>query len=189
MTIYNFYSTAGGQGCTVAAAVFAATNDRKTLLYDRAGDSRAALGLSASIEITDVNELFDVYDGNIQPEFGLYEDVVIDWGKQKEPNFSEGVNVLVVKPCYLALRRSVATSTVCKPDTILLYQDHDSRAIRPVDVEAAVGCKIGYIMRHDEAIARTVDAGLLSARTPRQLSELNSSIKEAINASTQPSRR
>jgi len=189
MTIYNFYSPAGGQGCTIAAAVFAATNDRTTLLYDRAGDARAALGLSPSIEITDVNELFDVYDGNTEPLYAPYDDIVIDWGKQKEPNFSEGVNVLVVKPCYLALRRAVGLSTVCKPDTVLLYEDNDSRAIRPVDVEAAVGCKISYIMRHDPAIARTVDAGLLSARTPRPLAELNSSIKEAINASTQPSRR
>jgi hypothetical protein len=188
MTIYNFYSPAGGQGCTVAASVFAATNDRLTLLYDRAGDARAALGLTASHENTIVNELLHVYDGHIQPMYGLYDDIVIDWGKQTEPHFATGVNVMVVKPCYLALRRGVNMGAT-KPHTVLLYQDHDGRALREVDVEAALGCPISYVMRHDPQIARCVDAGLLSARHPRQLSELNSTIKEAANARTEPSRR
>jgi hypothetical protein len=188
MTIYNFYSPAGGQGCTVAAAVFASTNDALTLLYDRAGDSRAALGLSASDENTIVNEHLHVYDGDIQPDYGLYDDVVIDWGKQTAPHFATGVNVMVVKPCYLALRRAVHLGAA-KPHTILLHEDHPGRALRAVDVEATLGCTISYVMRHDPQIARTVDAGLLSARNPRQLSELNISIKEAANARTEPSRR
>jgi len=188
MTIYNFYSPAGGQGCTVAAAVFAATNDALTLLYDRAGDSRAALGLAASHENTIVNEHLHVYDGDIQPMYGLYDDVVIDWGKQTAPHFATGVNVMVVKPCYLALKRGVSLGAT-KPHTILFHQDFDGRALRAVDVEATLGCPIGYVMRHDPVIARAVDAGLLSSRPPRQLSELNISIKEAANARTESSRR
>jgi hypothetical protein len=184
VTIYHFYSAAGGQGCTVAACVFALGNDKKTLLYDRAGDARAALGLMAAPDrVTDINEMLDIYDGDIQPDYDGYDDVVIDWGKQATTEFGPGVMVLVTKPCYLALRRAVG---LCNQPTsnagkrVVMFQDNESRALRDRDVEATLGMPVAYIMRQDPAIARVVDAGLLSARMPTQLANLNACVKDSV---------
>lgn len=75
-------------------------------------------------------------------------------------------SLLVTRPCYLALRRAVAAPT--RPSGVILVTE-PGRALREVDVEAAVGAPIVASIASDPAVARAVDAGLLASRLPRGL--------------------
>ena len=71
-------------------------------------------------------------------------------------------SILVVRPCYLALRRA---STSPKPDSIIIVEE-TSRALRPRDVEQVVGVRVMATVPIDPTIARCVDAGLLATQLP-----------------------
>ena len=77
-----------------------------------------------------------------------------------------GQSLLVLRPCYLALRRAVASPL--RPSGVVLIEE-DGRAISKRDVEAALGVPVRAVVAHDKRIARAVDAGLLSARVPALL--------------------
>lgn len=77
-----------------------------------------------------------------------------------------GQSLLVLRPCYLALRRAVASPL--RPSGVLLIEE-DGRAIGKRDIEAALGVPVRAVVAHDKRIARAVDAGLLSARVPALL--------------------
>ena len=72
--------------------------------------------------------------------------------------------LLVTRACYLALRRAVAAPL--RPSGIVLVAE-PGRALRAPDVEAAVGAPVIASVPVDPAVARAVDAGLLTARLPR----------------------
>jgi hypothetical protein len=75
---------------------------------------------------------------------------------------------LVTRPCYLALRRAV--STVARPTGIILLRE-PGRALGRSDVERIIGAPVITDVEIDPAVARAVDAGLLSSRTlPRSAS-------------------
>ena len=76
-------------------------------------------------------------------------------------------SVLVLRPCYLALRRVVGHSITA--DRLVLI-DEPGRALRRPDVEKVVGHRVDVHLELDPAIARAVDAGLLAGRLPLQLS-------------------
>lgn len=79
-------------------------------------------------------------------------------------------SILVVRPCYLALRRA---SHAPNPDGIIVVEER-SRALRPRDVEQVVGSRILATVPIDPTISRCVDAGLLAMRIPPLLaSSLN----------------
>jgi hypothetical protein len=95
--------------------------------------------------------------------------VVVDGGSHGPPPgelLSVGTSVLVVRPCYLALRR-VARLAV-RPDRVVMV-DEPGRALRRADVEAVVGVPVAAHLELDPAVARAVDAGLLAGRLPSQL--------------------
>lgn len=73
-------------------------------------------------------------------------------------------NLLVTRPCYLSLRRAVAIGV--RPSGIVLV-DERGRTLSTRDVEHAVGAPVEATVSLDPAVARAVDAGLLSARLPR----------------------
>lgn len=73
---------------------------------------------------------------------------------------------LVIRPCYLALRR--ATVAAVRPSGIVLLREV-GRALDRTDVEDVVGAPVVMELDVDPAIARSVDAGLLRARLPRPL--------------------
>lgn len=86
-----------------------------------------------------------------------------------------GVRVLlVVRNCFLALRRAVQSS-LRLDGVVLVTEPH--RALDVRDVEAVLtGVPITGV-RIDPAVARAVDAGLLAARLPRGLrSDLTSAV-------------
>lgn len=103
--------------------------------------------------------------------------VVIDAGTQHRQNGEPlvrwwdgiGISVLVIRACYLALRRVAALP----PDTRLVLVDEPGRALTTSDVTNALGvplwCRVGF----DPCVARAVDAGLLATRRPRAFRQLD----------------
>lgn len=75
-------------------------------------------------------------------------------------------SLLVTRPCYLALRRAVASPT--RPSGVVLVTE-PGRALRGIDVETAIGAPVVTTVGLDPLVARAVDAGLLSNRLPRSL--------------------
>jgi hypothetical protein len=76
------------------------------------------------------------------------------------------VSLLVLRPCYLALRRA-AMATLRPSGVVLVTEPY--RALRRSDVEAVLGVPVRAQVLIDPAVARAVDAGLLAARLPRSL--------------------
>ena len=95
--------------------------------------------------------------------------VVIDSGSGRPPAAlisSATHSLLVTRPCYLALRRAVATGL--HPTGIVLI-DEPGRALTARDVERSLGAPVVAELQYDPAVARAVDAGLLASRLPRSL--------------------
>jgi len=75
-------------------------------------------------------------------------------------------NLLVTRPCYLALR--LATASGVQPTGIVLVGE-PGRALTARDIERAVGAPVVAELHYDPTVARAVDAGLLAARLPATL--------------------
>jgi len=76
------------------------------------------------------------------------------------------VSLLVIRPCYLALRRaSVAPIT---PSGVVVVHE-PGRALGADDVEDVLGVPVVAEVPYDPAVARAVDSGLLAQRLPRGL--------------------
>lgn len=75
-------------------------------------------------------------------------------------------SLLVIRPCFLALRRAIATQA--RPTGIVLVTE-PGRALGSRDIEHALGVPVVCEVPIDPAVARAVDAGLLATRTPRTL--------------------
>ena len=76
--------------------------------------------------------------------------------------------LLVIRPCYLGLRRAVAAAVA--PTGVVLVTE-PGRALSARDVERALGAPVVAEVQYDPAVARAVDAGLLSSRLPRALAQ------------------
>ena len=80
-----------------------------------------------------------------------------------------GRRILVVRPCYLALRR-VQQLDVAGHDVVEVREG--GRALSTIDIEAIIGKPVFARVDVDPGIARVADAGLLCARMPRRLRRL-----------------
>ena len=69
----------------------------------------------------------------------------------------------MIRPCYLAVRRAVA---VTPRPTGLIVLSEPGRALRRADIESALGLPVAAELTIDPAVARAVDAGLLTTRLP-----------------------
>jgi len=76
------------------------------------------------------------------------------------------LSLLVLRPCYLALRRAMAIAR--RPDGLVVVSE-PGRALRAADVSEVLGVPVRGIVEQDPAVARAIDAGLLAARLPRPL--------------------
>lgn len=76
------------------------------------------------------------------------------------------VSLLVLRPCYLALRRALAAPV--RPSAVVVIEE-PKRSLDPADIEDVLGVPVRAVVPWDPAIARCVDAGLLGARLPRPL--------------------
>lgn len=93
--------------------------------------------------------------------------VLIDGGTGVPPDALHRLadrSLLVTRACYLSLRRAVAAPV--RPTGVVLVSE-PGRALRTRDVEAAIGAPVLATVAVDPAVARAVDAGLLTARLPR----------------------
>lgn len=75
-------------------------------------------------------------------------------------------SLLVLRPCYLALRRAVQSPL--RPSGVVLVEEV-GRAIGRREVEQALGVPVRAVVAHEQRIARAVDAGLLAGRLPGSL--------------------
>ena len=76
------------------------------------------------------------------------------------------VSLLVLRPCFLALRRAV--DAPIRPARVVLV-DEPGHLLRPRDISEELGVPIGARVPWDPAVPRRVDGGLLSGRLPRAL--------------------
>jgi hypothetical protein len=75
-------------------------------------------------------------------------------------------SLLVIRPCFLALRRAHAAPV--RPSGIVLVRE-EGRVLGRRDVEDTLGVPVLAELDVEPSIARAVDAGLLGARVPRAL--------------------
>lgn len=92
-----------------------------------------------------------------------YRTVFLDAGTNHHAAVIADRRVMVVRACYLALRRAVAVDV--RPDRVILIVE-PGRALTTVDVEAALGVPVAAEIPFDPAISRAIDAGLFTARLP-----------------------
>ena len=95
--------------------------------------------------------------------------IVADCGPAERPPALEvaagaSLSLVVVRPCYLALRR-VLSAPVRASGVVLV--DEPERALRRRDVEDVLGLPVWAELPRSAALARAVDAGLLATRVPR----------------------
>ncbi|HEY4332819.1 MAG TPA: hypothetical protein VGM78_09630 [Ilumatobacteraceae bacterium] len=74
--------------------------------------------------------------------------------------------LLVIRPCYLALRRAAANDLT--PTGVIVVHE-PGRVLRADDVALATHTPVVAEISLDPAVARAVDAGLLGSRLPRTL--------------------
>lgn len=75
-------------------------------------------------------------------------------------------SLLVLRPCYLALRR--ASLAPVRPSGVVLINE-PGRALGRKDIESVLGVPVVADVLIDPNVARAVDAGLLAGRLPRTL--------------------
>ena len=95
-------------------------------------------------------------------------DIVIDGGALPHPALAVAADhsLLVVRACYLALRR--ASRAAAQPTGVVIIRE-PGRALSSLDVTRALGVDVVAEVPLDASIARAVDAGLLAARLPMSL--------------------
>ena len=95
---------------------------------------------------------------------------VVDAGSGHIPQLINNAttSLLVIRPCYLALRKAAHLSL--KPHGIVLINE-PGRSLGKRDVESVVGAPVLVELPLDPTIARCVDAGLLASRIPTMLSQ------------------
>jgi hypothetical protein len=76
------------------------------------------------------------------------------------------LSLLVLRPCYLALRRALRAPI--KASGVVLI-DEPGRALGAGDIEDVLGLPVRAVIPCHDSVSRAVDAGLLAARLPRQL--------------------
>jgi hypothetical protein len=75
-------------------------------------------------------------------------------------------SLMVVRPCYLALRAGVAAEE--RPDGVVVVEE-PGRALVSRDVADVLAAPVMATVPLDAAVARAVDAGVLARRLPRVL--------------------
>ncbi len=97
--------------------------------------------------------------------------VVVDFGLLQPPNSvrqAAQADWLVVRPCYLALRRAARLDE--RPGGVVLIKEQ-GRALTARDVQSVVGSPVVAEITLADGVARSVDAGLLATRLPKLLAD------------------
>jgi len=178
MITHYFYGAKGGVGTSTVAAAHALilAETSRVLFVDMspARDGFAVFGIPAPIngQVVPVKTENLDYVNQWDPagDNGSYDHVVIDLGtlaencNETKPSDENNRTYLVARLCYLSLR-AASSSTV---DTLIVISEQ-GRALQFSDAEAVIDAGTYIEVKHDPAISRAVDAGLLSTRMPRPL--------------------
>lgn len=129
-------------------------------------DATARLGIvpAGSATVFDDHSLIDL--ANVVPDH-----TVVDFGTLQPPESLRPLiraDWLVLRPCYLALRRAARLPR--RPQGVVVVRE-PGRALTARDIQTVVGAPIVGEITVADNVARSVDAGLLATRLPRQLSE------------------
>ena len=87
---------------------------------------------------------------------------VIDGGTDPGLGLSPSQRYLVVRPCYLALRRATETGVAGTHGVVLVVEAQ--RSLGQADVEDVTGLAVVATMDVTSTVARYIDAGLIGAR-------------------------
>ena len=160
-----FWGAKGGVGTTTVAALHAlalvrAGHPTTLTAADGDHDQLAALLAVEGDRPFDVNA---IAGRHAREACGAV--VVIDGGT--DPGLDRAVSrrLLVVRACYLALRR-VLPLGLAGTDGIVLVEE-PQRSLRQADIEDVLGRPVLATVAVTADVARTIDAGLLVHRTPR----------------------
>lgn len=158
-------SPKGGQGVTTTACGLAIAMSRSMpVTLVGSATTAAALGVATSSTTFQVND--NLRFTSVLPEDQPFVDIDVS---DLHPNsiavidgMRAAVTYMVVRPCYLALRRAVSME---KPDGIIVIRE-PGRALTSGDIERAIGAPVVAELVADPAVAMAVDAGLLSTKGP-----------------------
>lgn len=110
--------------------------------------------------------------GLIELLTGSKRQIVVDCGNVREPGFARDVaaaadhRLVVVRACYLTLRAAMAPPV--EPTGVVFVRER-GRALGLADIEAVIAAPVVAEVAHDVAVARAIDAGLITTRLPRAL--------------------
>jgi len=164
----------GGVGNTTVATLLAqgASQRGRTLLIDTTGtgDCLSILGMPFSFtRATENGETIqaltnlDVAGKNYNGFGDDYDTVIIDAGTTN-PTLGgleiTGHTTVVTTLCYLSLKNLMANDT---PDEIIVLKEK-GRALNVQDVESITNMKVYVVIPRDPAVARAIDAGMLTTR-------------------------
>jgi hypothetical protein len=185
----------GGQGATTVAAslaVTAAANGRRVVLLDTGGDASYVLNRPRHTVLDRLDRVLDPAEPSPDgidivelpadridaAEFDDLSElraagvqIVVDAGadpqvvRRFDAVRPRPCRVLVVRPCYLAVRR--ALDVPYTPDHVVLVRER-LRSLTTADVETALALPV-IAVDHDPVVARAIDAGLLVSHAHRWL--------------------
>ena len=91
----------------------------------------------------------------------------------------QGLNIVVIRPCYLALRQALRTGAMSSACGIVVVVE-PGRALGCDDVAAVTGLPVIATVPLRADIARAVDAGVLADRLPEPLANAAHQILAAV---------
>lgn len=190
---HTFFTPKGGSGVSTIAALTAINHARQgvnTCLVDAAQfhDSHALLGLPEPVEPTvpvEVLPNLHVVQGELEThdDFELY---VYDVGIASPATNIRGLATVVVRNEYTALRRAcnqdwLGKSIADVADGAVVVTE-PGRPLTVQDVRDVLGVDICVELPWSDTIARSCDAGLLIARTPRSFDRVFGFLTHAVPA-------
>lgn len=109
--------------------------------------------------------------------------VIVDTGCETYPDWLRDVSdrvLLVIRPCYVALRRAVEHHRSSDPGDGIIVVSENDRALTSRDVSLVVNRPVVAEVPVHHEIARRVDSGLLNSRIPERLvGALSGIVKDA----------
>lgn len=173
MTTIHLSAAKGGQGTSTVASFLAkalAEQGNIVTLVDPSFDCRRILGLSPREDVS-IDTLTVV-----TVDTGLFADItIVDGGQDPDPTADR--NVIVTRPCYVALARAVESG----PWDGAIVVTEEGRALGPKDVQSVLSVPILAEIPIDPTVARAIDAGFTFTRRPQSIvSPLQGLIRDVV---------
>lgn len=154
------HSAKGGQGCSTTASILAVLSSKLTptvLVAHADDDPYLVIGVRVPSTRTPITSLTvrDSYRSDLPDNVTQ----IVDVGITEDFWNESGRHVMVVRNCYLALRRTLKALEGRNADLALVLSEPE-RALTTRDVESVLGVPVTEVP-FLPALARMVDAGLI----------------------------